>query len=266
MTQTPKTHRCLISLPTATLAPALSSVASPLVSPPSPPLPSPSPQCPENSHFVPCGSVCPATCANPSAPEHCSHPCAPTCQCLPGHLLLEGQCVPHAHCFCFLHQGRAFWTDNCTQQCHCPTLGVLASKLPQCWPDKCHGHCKASTGGWYHCLLAQPPPRPTVLEKSLVCIATGDFHFHTFGGTHYEFPGSCVYRLVGLCGTAHANLEPFSLDLTPLLRPRGWTKALTLLACGLRLDMSPKDLNRIQVSFQRLQINLLFLTVPTTHT
>ncbi|XP_038317769.1 IgGFc-binding protein-like isoform X5 [Canis lupus familiaris] len=231
----------------ATLAPALSSVASPLVSPPSPPLPSPSPQCPENSHFVPCGSACPATCANPSAPEHCSHPCAPTCQCLPGHLLLEGQCVPHAHCFCFLHQGRAFWTDNCTQQCHCPTLGVLASKLPQCWPDKCHGHCKASTGGWYHCLLAQPPPRPTVLEKSLVCIATGDFHFHTFGGTHYEFPGSCVYRLVGLCGTAHANLEPFSLDLTPLLRPRGWTKALTLLACGLRLDMSPKDLNRIQV-------------------
>nr|XP_012416437.1 PREDICTED: IgGFc-binding protein-like [Odobenus rosmarus divergens] len=232
----------------ATLAPAPSSVAPPLVSPPFPPLlPSPSPQCPENSRFVPCGSACPATCANPAAPDHCSHPCAPTCQCLPGYLLLGGRCVPRDHCSCFLHQGRTFWRDNCTQQCHCPTLGALVSKLPQCWPDKCHGHCKASTGGWYHCLLAQSPPSPTVLEKSPVCMATGDFHFHTFGGTHYEFPGSCVYRLVGLCGTAHANLQPFSLDLTPLLRPRGWTKALTLLACGLRLDMSPKDLNRIRV-------------------
>nr|XP_025710050.1 IgGFc-binding protein-like [Callorhinus ursinus] len=232
----------------ATLAPVPSSVAPPLVSPPFPPLlPSPSPQCPENSRFVPCGSACPATCANPAAPDHCSHPCAPTCQCLPGYLLLGGRCVPRDHCSCFLHQGRTFWRDNCTQQCHCPTLGALVSKLPQCWPDKCHGHCKASTGGWYHCLLAQSPPGPTVLEKSPVCMATGDFHFHTFGGTHYEFPGSCVYRLVGLCGTAHANLQPFSLDLTPLLRPRGWTKALTLLACGLRLDMSPKDLNHIRV-------------------
>ncbi|XP_030894431.1 IgGFc-binding protein-like [Leptonychotes weddellii] len=232
----------------ATLAPAPSSVAPPLVSSPFPPLlPSPSPQCPENSHFVPCGSTCPATCANPAAPDHCSHPCAPACQCLPGYLLLGGRCVPRDHCSCFLHQGRTFWRDNCTQQCHCPTLGAPVSKLPQCWPDKCHGHCKASTGGWYHCLLAQSPPSPTVLEKSLVCMATGDFHFHTFGGTYYEFPGSCVYRLAGLCGSAPANLQHFSLDLTPLLWPRGWTKALTLLACGLRLDMSPKDLNRIRV-------------------
>ncbi|XP_032246042.1 IgGFc-binding protein-like [Phoca vitulina] len=171
----------------------------------------------------------------------------PTEECLPGYLLLGGRCVPRDHCSCFLHQGRTFWRDNCTQQCHCPTLGAPGSKLPQCWPDKCHGHCKASTGGWYQCLLAQSPPSPTVLEKSLVCMATGDFHLHTFGGTHYEFPGSCVYRLAGLCGTAPANLQHFSLDLTPLLRPRGWTKALTLLACGLRLDMSPKDLNRIRV-------------------
>ncbi|XP_045296879.1 IgGFc-binding protein-like isoform X2 [Leopardus geoffroyi] len=229
----------------ATLAPAPSSVAPPLVSPPL--LPSPSPQCPENSRFVPCGSACPATCANPSAPEHCSHPCAPTCQCLPGYLLQDGQCMPPAHCSCFLHQGRTFWTDNCTWHCHCPTLGALVSKLPQCWPDKCHGHCKAFTGGWYHCLSAQSSPSPTVLEKPLVCTASGDFYFHTFGGAHYEFPGSCVYRLAGLCDTAHADLEPFSLDLTPLLRPRGWAKALTLLACGLRLDLSPEDLNHIRV-------------------
>ncbi|XP_032697709.1 IgGFc-binding protein-like [Lontra canadensis] len=231
-----------------TLGPAPSSVAPPLVPPPSPSqLPSPSPQCPESSHFVPCGSACPATCANPVAPEHCQYPCAPTCQCLPGYLLLGDRCVPRAHCPCFLHQGQTFWTENCTQQCHCPTTGTLVSKLPQCWPDKCNGHCKASIGGWYHCLLVPSPPSPTVMEKSLVCAATGDFHFHTFGGTHYEFPGSCVYRLAGICGTAHANLEPFSLDLTPLLRPRGWTKALTLSACGLRLDMSPKDLNHIRV-------------------
>uniref|UniRef100_M3Y378 VWFD domain-containing protein n=1 Tax=Mustela putorius furo TaxID=9669 RepID=M3Y378_MUSPF len=209
-------------------------------------------RCPRHSHYSLCVNPCPAACPGVQEVVRLPTPCAEGCECENGFFPAGRDCVPVDHCPCFHNgqyfpQGQTFWTDNCTQQCHCPTLGTLVSKLPQCWPDKCHGHCKASIGGWYHCLLVPSPPSPTVVEKSLVCAATGDFHFHTFGGTHYEFPGSCVYRLAGLCGTAHANLEPFSLDLTPLRRPRAWTKALTLSACGLRLDMSPKDLNHIRV-------------------
>lgn len=43
-----------------------------------------------------------------------------------------------------------------------------------------------------------------------------------------------VYCLESLYGKAHANLELFSLDFTPILWPNGCAEALTLSAvvCG----------------------------------
>lgn len=234
--------------PTAALVPAPSPVAPTLFVPPLPTtLP---PQCPPNSHFVPCGSACPATCAHPLAPEHCGQPCAPVCQCLPGFLLSEGRCVPPAHCFCIQHHHHTFWTTNCTQRCRCLTPG---SQEAQCQPDMCSGDCKASEDGSEHCLLGQSLPGDPDPEEPLTCTVTGDFYYHTFGGAHYEFSGSCVYRLVELCGSPPASVGSFSLDVTPLLQPHGCPKALTLWACDLRLDMNPKDLNRIQVRPARPQ-------------
>lgn len=251
VTQMPGTKQSLPSLslslsPTATPAPALSPV-TPMLLPPLI-LPIPHPQCPPNSHFVPCGSACPDTCAQPSASKNCGRPCVPTCQCLPGFLLLEGLCVPSAHCPCLQHHHHTFWTNNCTQHCRCLTLGAVG---PQCQPDTCLGHCKASADGWELCLLGQSLPGTPSPEEPLTCTVTGDFHFHTFGGAHYEFSGSCVYRLAGLCDSHPAGLESFSLDVALLLQPHGCPKALTLSACGLRLDMNPKDLNRVQVSLFR---------------
>ncbi|XP_055992064.1 IgGFc-binding protein-like [Sorex fumeus] len=227
----------------ATLVPVLSPVTPTRFVPPL--LPTPRSQCPANSHFVPCGSMCPATCAHPSAPEHCGQPCAPVCQCLPGFLLLEDRCVPPAHCLCLQHHHHTFWTANCTQRCRCL---ALESQVVQCQPDTCSGHCKASADGWERCLLGQSLPGGTGPEEPLICTVAGDFHFHTFGGAHYEFSGSCVYRLVGLCGSHPAGLESFSLDVAPLLQPHSCPKALTLSACGLRVDMNPKDPNHIRVN------------------
>lgn len=118
-------------------------------------------QAPENSHIVPCGSVCPATCANHSDSEHCSsHLCDPTCQCLLGHLLAAGGLCILCPLF-LLPVLRPYFLDRQVYSAQpLPNPGALMRKVPRCWPDKCCGCCQASTGGWHHCLLAQPSVTP----------------------------------------------------------------------------------------------------------
>ncbi|KAF5924289.1 hypothetical protein HPG69_012543 [Diceros bicornis minor] len=158
---------------------------------------------------------------------------------------------------------------NYSSSCTCE-LGEGVTHVPFSYPteevcDITDGVLGCRLQGDQGCgLMAQSPPSPTVLAEPLVCTATGDFRFHTSGGAHCDFPGSCVYRLVGLCGTAYAHLESFSLGLAPLLQPPGCTKALTLLACSLRPDMSLKDLNRIRVRLLKPHTDPPSLTVPTT--
>uniref|UniRef100_G3U494 VWFD domain-containing protein n=1 Tax=Loxodonta africana TaxID=9785 RepID=G3U494_LOXAF len=202
-------------------------------------------RCPPHSHYSSCVNPRPASCLGLQKVVHITTTCAEGCECDDGFFPAGADCVPVDRCSCFRQgqyfpQGSTFWTDNCTQRCQCPALGALVTGLPWCWPDTCNGGLQCR-------LLTQSSSSPITLEEPLVCTASGDFHFHTFGGAHFAFSGSSVYRLVGLCGTDHHNLEPFSLDLTPLLQSCGCTKALTLSACGLRLDMSPNDLNYIRV-------------------
>lgn len=56
-------------------------------------------QCKENEVFMPCGSACPPTCANPHASPICTKQCVIGCFCKPGYLRQEnGECVSAEKC------------------------------------------------------------------------------------------------------------------------------------------------------------------------
>jgi len=56
-------------------------------------------QCKENEIFLPCGSACPPTCANPSTEKKCTKQCVVGCFCKPGYLKNDqGVCVASTNC------------------------------------------------------------------------------------------------------------------------------------------------------------------------
>jgi hypothetical protein len=56
-------------------------------------------QCKENEVFLPCGSACAPTCANPHPSQMCTLQCVVGCFCKPGYLKNEhGMCVPSVSC------------------------------------------------------------------------------------------------------------------------------------------------------------------------
>ncbi|XP_072266263.1 IgGFc-binding protein-like [Pyxicephalus adspersus] len=57
--------------------------------------------CPKNSHYESCGTACPSTCVNPSAPLKCHLPCTESCICNPGYVLYDKRCVPSQQCGCW---------------------------------------------------------------------------------------------------------------------------------------------------------------------
>ncbi|XP_062996671.1 IgGFc-binding protein-like [Elgaria multicarinata webbii] len=161
--------------------------------------------CPENSHYEACGNACPATCSNRSAPSTCKKPCVETCQCDKGYVLSSDKCVPVGSCGC-AHNGlyykpnQQFWADEkCTSRCRCdPQLGVV-----ECQPAR----CKASE----QCITVDGI-RDCHPRKYTTCAATGDHHYTTFDGKRYDFTGTCIYQLVGLC-SKDPSLTPFTIKI-----------------------------------------------------
>uniref|UniRef100_K7FDY9 Fc fragment of IgG binding protein n=1 Tax=Pelodiscus sinensis TaxID=13735 RepID=K7FDY9_PELSI len=148
--------------------------------------------CPENSKYQLCGSACPATCNAFSSLDKCLLPCMETCQCKPGYMLDGGQCIPKGRCGC-VHRGRLytpgehFWGDKkCRQKCQCN----LQSRKVTCQASRCREgeKCRVVNGirGCY----------PTSYGT---CSTLGESHYITFDGLHYDFRGTCVYLLAGLC-------------------------------------------------------------------
>ncbi|KAJ3585357.1 hypothetical protein NHX12_014078, partial [Muraenolepis orangiensis] len=61
--------------------------------------------CPANSSYSLCSSSCPETCVGTSDPPGCRDVCVEGCQCLPGFVLSDDQCVPLSDCGCVDPQG-----------------------------------------------------------------------------------------------------------------------------------------------------------------
>ncbi|XP_040269674.1 IgGFc-binding protein-like [Bufo bufo] len=149
-------------------------------------------QCPKDSSYELCGRACPATCENPEGPPLCTEPCVETCQCNSGFVLSEGKCIPKASCGCSYNgfnyaPNQAFWNDTvCQQRCVCnkQTQRVECVNSPCRAQEEC-----AVRNGILNCY-----PR-----SYGVCYSFGDPHYISFDGTKFEFQGTCVYQLTGVC-------------------------------------------------------------------
>uniref|UniRef100_A0A670JHY8 Fc fragment of IgG binding protein n=1 Tax=Podarcis muralis TaxID=64176 RepID=A0A670JHY8_PODMU len=161
--------------------------------------------CPENSHYEACGNACPASCSDRSAPSTCDKPCVETCQCDQGYVLSTDKCVPVKSCGC-THNGlyykpeEEFWADEtCGSRCRCdPSLGIVV-----CSPAS----CKASE----RCMTVDGIRGCHPISYA-TCTATGDHHYTTFDGKRYDFSGTCIYQLAGLC-SKDPTLTPFTISI-----------------------------------------------------
>ncbi|XP_061462986.1 IgGFc-binding protein-like, partial [Rhineura floridana] len=160
--------------------------------------------CPPNSHYEPCVSACPASCADPVAPATCSLPCTEACACDSGFLLYNGACVPSQQCGCW-HQGKhypvgsEFWTDDtCSSKCTCPSRG---SQLI------CSG---ASCPEDHYCGVQQGVPGCYAYTYG-VCRVHNDPHYNTFDKQTHHFMGNCTYTLAKVCANA-TGLPSFRIE------------------------------------------------------
>ncbi|KAM6428807.1 IgGFc-binding protein-like [Liasis olivaceus] len=209
--------------------------------------------CSENSHYEACGNACPDTCSEPSASSSCTLDCVPTCQCNSGYVLNGNQCVPIESCGCVyngLHYepGEEFWEDeNCHSRCKCD----LSQGTVNCWKASCKASEKCTTvNGMHHC-------------KSLAystCTGTGDPHYTTFDGRKYDFQGSCVYQMAGVC-SKDSPLTPFSVTVENSNRGNkavSFTKVVTLEVYNMTLSLS-------QEHPQKIQVNGVFIDLPFSY-
>ncbi|XP_029023837.1 IgGFc-binding protein-like [Betta splendens] len=163
------------------------------------------PSCTANSHYEFCGNACPATCENPDAASKCNKSCVETCVCDEGFLLSGTECVPKAQCGCsyngaYIEAGASFFTGQCAERCTCNR----STKSVDCVKPGCQQgyQCKVVNG-----LIGCHP-----LEYA-ECSMTGDGpHINTFDGYNYNFHGTCVYQLAGVCSKT-TPLPTFQVDV-----------------------------------------------------
>ncbi|KAJ7304149.1 hypothetical protein JRQ81_011678 [Phrynocephalus forsythii] len=209
--------------------------------------------CPENSHYESCGNACPATCSNQTAPSTCKDPCAATCQCNEGYVLNGDSCVPAESCNCQHNgmdykPGEEFWADQeCHTHCKCdPELSKVVCKEDAC---KANQKCAVVDG-----------IRGCHGPKYFTCIATGDPHYTTFDGRNYDFMGTCVYQMAGLC-SQNPTLTPFLVSVENNNRGSkavSFTKAVTLEVYNMSVSLS-------QAYPQKVQVNGIFVDLPFSY-
>ncbi|KAG8143307.1 hypothetical protein E2320_000562 [Naja naja] len=199
--------------------------------------------CPENSHYLSCGNACPATCSDRTAPSRCENTCAEVCQCDEGYLFNGEKCVPRESCNCTYKgmtygAGEEFWADeNCQSLCRCD------NRLGRTVCEK--SSCKAKT----KCIVVNGV-RGCHATTYSTCIAAGDLHYVSFDGTKYDFVGSCVYQMVGVCSKNPA-LTPFLVTVENSNRGYksvSFTKAVTLEVYNMTISLSKSAQGRIEVN------------------
>ncbi|XP_030069242.1 IgGFc-binding protein [Microcaecilia unicolor] len=198
--------------------------------------------CPENSHYESCGNACPASCSDRATPSKCKLPCVETCQCNKGYVLSGDKCTPLGNCGCtynglYYKPNEGFWSDNsCHMYCTCdPVLGIVVCKRDKC---KAKERCAVQNG----ILDCYPISHST-------CIASGDPHYTTFDGQRYDFQGTCIYQLVGMCSN-DLTLTTFTVKVQNNLRGNravAFTKVVTLEAYNLTISASSDYPRQIQV-------------------
>ncbi|KAJ8289809.1 hypothetical protein GJAV_G00005570 [Gymnothorax javanicus] len=204
--------------------------------------------CRVNSHHENCGSLCPATCADPAAPSQCPLGCAETCQCDKGFLLCGRGCVRPSQCGC-TYQGsyrlrnETFWADKCQQRCTCDP----ATKNVTCAPARCeHDEKCLLRDGAYSCYKGTHG----------LCLAQGDPHYTTLDGRRFDFDGDCVYLLAAHC-PSWGPLPDFKIEVQNERRAaESFSKMVRARLHGYEIQVSWEVKDKVVV-------NGLLLGLPT---
>ncbi|NXP78171.1 ZAN protein, partial [Ramphastos sulfuratus] len=107
--------------------------------------------CPANSNYSLCTSACPASCSDFTSPSECESPCVEGCECLPGYVLSDSNCVPYRECGCtyldkYYEMGEIFITDDCSQRCQCTESSTVSCIDISCESDEICGISNFSRG------------------------------------------------------------------------------------------------------------------------
>uniref|UniRef100_A0A8C5F079 VWFD domain-containing protein n=1 Tax=Gopherus evgoodei TaxID=1825980 RepID=A0A8C5F079_9SAUR len=211
------------------------------------------PICPENSHYEACGNACPASCSDQIANSSCQEPCVETCQCDNGYVLSAGQCVSVGSCGCdyngrYYKPSEEFWADeNCRSRCRCdPSLSLVVCQETSC---KASERCAVING-----------VRDCYPISYSTCTASGDPHYTTFDGKKYDFMGTCIYQLAGVC-SEDPTLTPFNIKVENNNRGSkavSYTKAVTLEVYGRNITVS-------QQYPRKIKVDGVFVALPFYH-
>ncbi|KAM4703003.1 IgGFc-binding protein-like [Rhinophrynus dorsalis] len=109
------------------------------------------------------------------------------------------------------------------------------------------------------CVMDKEKPK-CIRQKVDVCSATGDLHFRTFDGLHYNFMGTCTYTLISVRGDVAKDL----LKFTVLARNenRGKLSVSCVGQVTFQTNNYTIDVKKGEVGFVR--VNSVRLLVPVT--
>ncbi|XP_058716148.1 IgGFc-binding protein-like [Poecile atricapillus] len=82
-----------------------------------------------------------------------------------------------------------------------------------------------------------------------ICVATGDPHYTTFDGHHYDFMGTSVYLLAELCST-HPTLIPFAVTVENNHRGShlvSFTKVVIMQVYNMTLSLSQEYPQKVKI-------------------
>lgn len=199
--------------------------------------------CQRFSHYEHCASPCQPSCPFPEQKQTCSGACVEACVCDEGYVLSAGVCIPAKTCGCsyqgrYYTPGQQFWADEaCSRLCVCDTtLGMVTCREASCSVnEKC---------------IIQDGERVCQPISYATCTASGDPHYHTFDGRRFNFQGTCVYQLAGLC-SQHPGLVPFNVTVENENRGSkavSFTKTVTFSIYGSTLTISKENPYKALVS------------------
>lgn len=201
--------------------------------------------CQPKSHYEDCASPCQPSCPFPDQKQTCIGACVEACVCDAGYVLSAGVCVPAKTCGCsyqgrYYNPGQQFWADEaCGRLCVCDTtLGMVICREASCSANE---RCTVENG----VRSCQPISRAT-------CTASGDPHYRTFDGHKYDFQGTCVYQLVGLC-SQQPGLVPFKVTVQNDNRGSlavSYTRTVTFTIYNITLTISREYPYQVLVSIE----------------